>query len=153
VSRRAAGLVAALLAAAACSRTQQVRESERKAEEAPEEGGSGAGLPPEPGRPRIPASPQALLGEGAVGELQRALAGRGLLRGHREGALDGPTAAALRRFQAERGLAATGFPDRETLKDLGIDPEGAYLDEGDRRRTEGEDGGGRRQGRRGDGRP
>jgi peptidoglycan hydrolase-like protein with peptidoglycan-binding domain len=29
---------------------------------------------------------------------------------------------ALRAFQQSQGLAATGFPDHETLKKLGIDP-------------------------------
>jgi hypothetical protein len=29
---------------------------------------------------------------------------------------------ALRAFQDSQGLAATGFPDHETLKKLGIDP-------------------------------
>jgi hypothetical protein len=141
VSRRAAALVAALLAAA-CSRTKQVRESERRPEPAPEGRGAGAGIPPEPGRPRVPAAPQALLREGVVADLQRALARRGLLRAHREGELDDPTSAALRRFQQERELAATGFPDRETLKDLGIDPERAYLGEEDRRRQQGDGAGG-----------
>ena len=29
---------------------------------------------------------------------------------------------ALRTFQESQGLAATGFPDHETLRKLGIDP-------------------------------
>jgi peptidoglycan hydrolase-like protein with peptidoglycan-binding domain len=73
-----------------------------------------------------------------VAEIQRALARHGLLHEHREGELDPPTTAAVRRFQQEKGLAATGFPDRETLKDLGIDPERAYVREEDRKRAEGE---------------
>jgi peptidoglycan hydrolase-like protein with peptidoglycan-binding domain len=85
----------------------------------------------------VPAAPQALLREGTVAEIQGALDRQGLLRGHRQGTLDAPTSAAIQRFQRERGLAATGFPDRETLKALGIDPEHAYLGEGDRRRQEG----------------
>jgi hypothetical protein len=137
VTPRAAA-AAALLAAAACSRTQQVRESEKTPEEAPRGRGTGAGIPPEPGRPRVPAAPEGLLAKGVVAELQRALAGRRLLKGHREGALDPPTAAAIRRVQREEGLAETGFPDRETLKALGIDPEHAYVREEDRRRTAGE---------------
>jgi peptidoglycan hydrolase-like protein with peptidoglycan-binding domain len=136
VTRRAAA-VAVLLAAAACSRTQQVRESETRTEEAPEGRGTGAGIPPEPGRPRVPASPQALFAEGVVAELQRALARRGLLEERRDGALDPPTRAAIRRLQREKGLAETGFPDRETLKALGIDPERAYVREEDRARQQG----------------
>ena len=68
-----------------------------------------------------------LLAPGAIGELQRALADRGHLEGrHREGELDRATSAAIRRFQEEEGLAATGMPDRETLSRLGLDPEDAY---------------------------
>lgn len=136
--RRGATLLALLAASlATCSRTQHVRESERRPEEASSEGrGAGAGIPPAPGRPRVPAAPQALLREGVVADIQRALDRRGLLRGHREGALDAATTGALERFQRERGLAATGFPDRETLKDLGIDPDHAYVEEKDRRREE-----------------
>lgn len=84
------------------------------------------GVPPKGERPRVPASPEALLAPGAVTEIQRALAEEGLLGAHREGELDRPTSAAVRRFQAQQGLAATGMPDRETLRRLGIDPEAAY---------------------------
>jgi hypothetical protein len=42
------------------------------------------------------------------------------------GRLDGPTSTAIRRFQKEEALAETGFPDRDTLRRLGIDPESAY---------------------------
>ena len=148
MSGRAAAVVALLLAAAACSRTQRVREPEKRAEEAPEGGGTGGatggGVPAAPGRPRVPAAPQGLLGKEVVAEIQRALGERGLLRGHREGELDEATSAAVRRFQHDRGLASTGFPDRETLKDLGIDPEHAYVRQEDRRRQEGKSGGERR---------
>jgi hypothetical protein len=144
VTTRAAAVAAALLAAAACRRTKQVRESEqqpeRKAEAKP--GERGGGIPAKPGRPPVPAAPQGLLAEGVVARVQRALADRGLLGEHREGELDAPTGAALRKLQAQQGLAATGFPDRETLKELGIDPEHAYVREEDRRREKGEGGGG-----------
>ena len=45
--------------------------------------------------------------------------------------VDKPASAALRKFQAEQKLAETGFPDRETLRRLGIDPEQAYGRAGD----------------------
>jgi hypothetical protein len=79
-----------------------------------------------------------------VAEIQRALAGRGLLHEHREGELDDPTTAGIRKLQEQQKLAATGFPDRETLKALGIDPERAYIREEDRKRAEGERGDERR---------
>ena len=77
-------------------------------------------------RPRVPASPKALLAEGEIGKIQDALARRGYLEQHRPGALDDPTTKAIRRFQKDEGLAETGFPDRLTLQELGLDPEEAY---------------------------
>lgn len=84
------------------------------------------GVPPKGERPRVPASPEALLAPGAVTDIQRALSEDGYLGAHQPGELDEPTSAAVRRFQEEHGLAATGMPDRETLRRLGIDPEAAY---------------------------
>jgi peptidoglycan hydrolase-like protein with peptidoglycan-binding domain len=79
----------------------------------------------------VPASPEALLAEGAVGKLQDALADRGYLGRHRPGELDDATSKALRRFQADEGLAETGFPDRETLSHLRLDPDESYGRGGD----------------------
>lgn len=85
-----------------------------------------SGVPARDGHPAEPASPEALLGNGAVGRIQRALVERKLLGEHEPGSLDAPTSAAIRRFQRGESLAETGFPDRETLQRLGIDPESAY---------------------------
>jgi peptidoglycan hydrolase-like protein with peptidoglycan-binding domain len=87
---------------------------------------SDRGVAPEGGRPRVPAAPEALLAEGAVTEIQTALTDRGLLKAHAKGELDEATSKALRAFQADQGLAETGFPDRETLARLGVDPDRAY---------------------------
>lgn len=121
-ARAAAALLAFL---AACRHTKEATPPEGKPAKATtaEQGG---GIPPRAGRPPVPASPEALLGPREIAEVQRALAERGLLRGHAEGQLDAPTAAALQRFQRQEGLAATGFPDRDTVRRLGIDPEQAY---------------------------
>lgn len=127
---RTALVVVTLAGTAACSRVKQVPSDQGKPEaEAPPDS-AGKGVPPRGASPRVPAAPDALLADGAVREIQRALAGRGLLRGHREGDLDAPTSAALRKFQADEGLAATGFPDRETVRRLGLDPEEAYRTSG-----------------------
>jgi hypothetical protein len=129
-------VLAVVAALAACSRTRKAERHDEPAPprapraEAPDRPAE-KGVPPGEGRPRVPASPEALLAEGAVGEIQRALARRGLLGKHREGELDTPTSAALSRFQEGEGLAATGFPDRETLRRLGMDPEKAYGRAGD----------------------
>jgi hypothetical protein len=133
------GAAALLLAAAlaSCSRVRKVEAPDEpppapqaEAPDRPEE----KGVPPKEGRPRVPASPEALLAEGAVSEIQRALDARELLGEHARGELDAPTSAALRRFQEEEGLAQTGFPDRETLRRLGLDPEKAYGRAGDQPR-------------------
>jgi len=100
------------------------------------------GVPPRGEHPRVPSSPKALLAEGEIAKIQDALARRGYLaERHEAGMLDDPTTTAIRRFQREQSLAETGFPDRLTLQQLGIDPEDAYSkvkepkDEGERRRT------------------
>jgi peptidoglycan hydrolase-like protein with peptidoglycan-binding domain len=118
--KRAIALAAAALGLA-CRHPQQARPPAPASEPAARHG---ARTPP--GHPRVPSSPEGLLAEDAVARLQRALARRGYLGEHREGTLDPPTSAALRKFQAKEGLATTGFPDRETLQKLGVDPESAY---------------------------
>ncbi len=135
---KGAATVALLAALAACSHVRHVPKEEQpkegQAKEERPESPAAKGAPPAPGRPPVPAAPEALLEQGAVGEIQGALSRRGLLKEHREGELDAATSAALRRFQRGEGLAETGFPDRETLRRLGIDPEQAYGREGDRPR-------------------
>jgi murein L,D-transpeptidase YcbB/YkuD len=134
IARRQAALALALAALGACSHVRKAEKPDAAAPkaEAPDRAEE-KGVPPRGGRPRVPASPEALLAEGAVADIQRALAERELLGKHQEGELDAPTSAALRRFQKEEGLAQTGFPDRETLRRLGIDPEKAYGRAEDRR--------------------
>lgn len=84
------------------------------------------GVAPKGERPRVPASPEALLAPGAVTDIQQALSDAGHLGAHRPGELDAATSAAVRRFQEEQGLPATGMPDRETVRRLGLNPEAAY---------------------------
>lgn len=119
-------LLAAALALASCSRVRHAERPAPSPSTSGRAGGAKEGVPPRAGRPRVPASPDALLGEEAVARIQRALADRKLLGEHEEGRLDGATSAALRKFQKEEELADTGFPDRETLRRLGIDPEKTY---------------------------
>ncbi len=114
----------ALLVAAAALACRHAREARPPQPPSPQAAEQGARTPP--GHPRVPSSPEGLLAPDAVVHVQRALAQRGYLEGHRDGELDAPTSAAIRRFQKEEGLATTGFPDRETLQKLGVDPEHAY---------------------------
>lgn len=127
---RAAGLALAL--AAACAHGGKDRQKEARGPG--ERGGTARTLPgekspgvkPRPGAPRVPPTPEGLLGRDTVAKLQQVLGQRGLLGPHRAGELDVATRAAVKRFQAQRGLAATGMPDRETLRDLGVSAEEAY---------------------------
>ena len=99
----------------------------RRGERAQEQGGGAqAGVAPRGKQPRVPATPEALLGRDTVAKVQQALAERRLLGPHRQGELDQPTREAVRRFQRQQGLAATGVPDRETLEDLGVNSDQAY---------------------------
>jgi peptidoglycan hydrolase-like protein with peptidoglycan-binding domain len=133
---RALRLVVALSLLAACAQVRRVGKPEEGArQDTPEAAGEqppGAGtgrkaVKAAPDRPPVPATPGALLDEGGATEIQRALADRGYLAtGAKGDSLDAATAAALRRFQQDEGLAQTGFPDRETLRRLGLDPQAVY---------------------------
>ena len=72
-----------------------------------------------PGQPPLAASPSGLMEPGSQQKISQALKGKGVVdqdvRGEQLG-------AALRKFQQSQGLAATGFPDHETLRRLGLDP-------------------------------
>jgi peptidoglycan hydrolase-like protein with peptidoglycan-binding domain len=124
-------LTLALVAGAvACRHPQHVTDVPEKETPQTTEGRSAqkakASVHPGGGRPTVPSAPEGLLAPGAIGDIQEALAGRGFLKGHSKGELDAPTSAALRKFQQAQSLAATGFPDRETLEKLGLDPQKVY---------------------------
>src|SRR5262249_9161764 len=75
----------------------------------------------ERGEPVVAASPQALLGRGAVRKSQRALTTKGLST-RESGVLDRETKDNLRSFQYRQQIAATGLPDQLTLQKLDLDP-------------------------------
>ncbi len=71
--------------------------------------------------PPLAASPAGLLQPGAVKRIQAELVRRDYLpEGERSGTLDGATQKALRKFQRDQGLPATGSPDDLTLRKLGL---------------------------------
>jgi peptidoglycan hydrolase-like protein with peptidoglycan-binding domain len=81
--------------------------------------GSEAALP-------LATSPAGLLKPGAVQSIQKALADRGYLSSREQsreqsGELDSATRKALRSFQEENHLPATGTPDDGTIRKLGLD--------------------------------
>ncbi len=82
-------------------------------------------IPPRGDRPAVAADPEGLMNPGSARKIQEALQRRGYLD-QVSGKLDDATSAAVRRFQSDQGLAATGAPDRETLRSLGVDPGDVY---------------------------
>lgn len=77
--------------------------------------------PAEEGRPELSTSADAMLLPDGARLIQEALAQRGYLSSdHKTGQLDSQTSAALRQFQADKEVARTGYPDRETVRKLGL---------------------------------
>jgi Putative peptidoglycan binding domain len=74
----------------------------------------------DPGHPDLATSPAQLMAPGSSDAIAAALRKRGFLAADASSSKD--MEKALRDFQNSQGLAATGFPDHETLKKLGIDP-------------------------------
>lgn len=79
------------------------------------------------GRPMLSTTPQGLLAPEGARLIQRALSQLDYLpESHATGELDRATVQALRKFQADRSLAKTGFPDRETVRKLGLKPKEVF---------------------------
>jgi hypothetical protein len=89
----------------------------------PRERGPNVAPRPEPNGTPLTTSPSDLLKPEGARLIQRALAQREYLpEAHATGRLDRATVDALKRFQKDSALPRTGFPDRETVKKLGLDP-------------------------------
>lgn len=98
---------------------QQQPEPKKAGEESAKEADTRP--PAEEGRPELSVSGEGLMHPEGPRLIQEALAERGYLsKDHQTGALDGETSAALRRFQAAQRVARTGYPDRETVRKLGL---------------------------------
>jgi Putative peptidoglycan binding domain len=117
------GLAAGLAAGLACSHAETVAPPNApNPPEAPSRLPSPKAVTPQtdPGHPYLAGSPSQLMAPGSADAIAAALRKRGLLAPD-----DNSSKAmekALRTFQESQGLAATGFPDHETLRKLGIDP-------------------------------
>jgi peptidoglycan hydrolase-like protein with peptidoglycan-binding domain len=74
----------------------------------------------------VRTTPGGMLDKEAVTKIQRALNDKG----HKvavSGKLDQATEVALKKFQKAQSQPATGFPDYDTLKRLGLDAQDIYL--------------------------
>lgn len=73
------------------------------------------------GAPPLASSPAGLLKPHAAHDIQEKLIAKGLLSAGRDtGVLDTPTREALRQFQRESNIPATGMPDDVTVQKLGL---------------------------------
>lgn len=75
------------------------------------------------GAPPLATSPAGLMKPNAVEKIQEKLAKDGHLQKHDKGKLDQATREALRGFQREHNLPATGLPDDVTVQKLGLGPD------------------------------
>lgn len=114
----------ALLCAAGCHAHQVAQHRESMKSPPKQEEVSSA-------RP-VRTTPGGMLDPQSMHEVQRAL-GRHGEKVDESGQLDDATQAALKRFQRKQDQPATGFPDYDTLRRLGLDPRDIYLG-GTRRR-------------------
>jgi peptidoglycan hydrolase-like protein with peptidoglycan-binding domain len=118
----------------ACSHTQSVGPTEEPEKAMAEAKSEVKAEPPKDGElaskdaasATTPSSPTALLKPGGANAIQDKLAGKGELNGAPTGKLDGPTRAALARFQRANDLPATGLPDDATVQKLGLKPEDVF---------------------------
>jgi hypothetical protein len=79
------------------------------------------------GAPPLATSPSGLLKPGAVGAIQAKLVSSGhLSKSDESGTLDEPTRKALRGFQHDNNLPATGAPDDLTVQKLGLHPDQVF---------------------------
>jgi hypothetical protein len=74
----------------------------------------------------VRTTPGGMLDGLAMRKIQRALSAKGERVGE-TGKLDRPTQAALRRFQRSQDQPATGMPDYDTVRRLGLDVKDIYL--------------------------
>lgn len=89
--------------------------------------------PDEPGRPHLSSEAEGLLTPEGPRLIQEALSKRGYLpREHQSGELDVETSNALRRFQEDEHAPRTGYPDRETVRKLGLEVEKVFKSTGAR---------------------
>ena len=117
-------LVFALIALAGCGHAKSTdkgkpaKESEPEAETKTSEPASKRAPEPasKPGDVPVSTSPSGLLAPGADDKIRDKLAAAGF-PAHGKSSKE-----ALRRFQRANDLPATGIPDHETVKKLGLDP-------------------------------
>jgi peptidoglycan hydrolase-like protein with peptidoglycan-binding domain len=137
VTGRWRALLVALALGAACAHAKTTDQgSEKQAEETEKAGqkeaqpraGGKQGSTLHPGNPDavpVATAPDALLAPGAEREIRERLISGGFLAADADKS-NGATRAAIRKFQKAQDLPATGVPDAETVKRLGLDPDKTF---------------------------
>lgn len=105
-----------LLLAIGCAHSDEAGKNS----EPPRDTGSAAHATKPPRSPPLAESPSELLEPRSQETIARALQSKGVV--DRDEVRDEQLGAAIRKFQKSQGLAATGYPDHETLRRLGVDP-------------------------------
>jgi peptidoglycan hydrolase-like protein with peptidoglycan-binding domain len=109
-----------------CHHAQTTRPTEQGEGGSSSSGGDRTSVPPRPGGPPVSGAPSGLLAPDAARRVQDALRSKGLYDREPTGKVDSATTDAIRRFQREQGLVETGWPDYETVRKLGLDPDTVY---------------------------
>ena len=118
--------VGCFLLSVGCAHTTQTGKNpdvkDATAPQAPESSARARKVTPKTpaGHPPLAASPSELMQPGSQEKIARALKSKGAV--DRDDIRGEQLTAGVRKFQESQGLAATGFPDHETLLRLGIDP-------------------------------
>jgi hypothetical protein len=115
-----------LLGLSACSHPRSVEKLEGRDRGATADPRGRPEMPLNPESPLVVDAPAKLLRPGAGQQIQEALRKKGILTQMDEEALGEATSDAIVRLQRDNDMAATGFPDAETLKVLGLDPDRIY---------------------------
>ena len=139
-------IMMAALVFVGCQHAKQAeRPEEAKSEQAPQEKKPQApkraeltpkktqSAPEESDRPQLSSKAEGLLQPDGPKLIQQALSQKGYLpREHQTNELDAETSTALRRFQSEEHAPRTGYPDRETVRKLGLSVEKVFKSTGAR---------------------
>jgi glucose/arabinose dehydrogenase len=125
---RTCALAFAALAMVGCAQAKLTDAAEPRAVEKPpamERAPRRVRVPPAAETPKsvpVAATPEGLLAPGAEQKIHDKLSAGGFLKE----ATHDSTGAALRRFQAAHDLPATGVPDHETVRRLGLKPDDLF---------------------------
>jgi hypothetical protein len=109
-----------------CSHSRKVEDIEGSPRSATADSRGNPEIISNPEHPLVVDAPEKLLRPGGGHRIQEALMKNGILTQPDREELGTATIQALLRFQGEKNLAATGFPDAETLRALDLDPDEIY---------------------------